>query len=214
MKIRRLVRIGLACLLFACLLGLFPIISIYRFAAPYEYTDISSIPAKRVAIVFGAGVKPDHTLSPMLADRVDGAIALYRVGKIKHLLLTGDNSTSHHDEPTAMRAYALAHGVPASAITLDYAGFDTHDSCYRARTIFGVAEAALVTQSYHQPRALYLCRGLGIDAVGYSLPDFSKYPTKRIIYTTREYVADIKAWWQLRVTHATPKFLGRPELIQ
>jgi len=173
----------------------------------FTYYRVGDVPAAPVGIVFGALVNPDHTLSPILQDRVDGGIALYQAGKVSHLLMTGDNSSTHYDEVTAMADYAQAHGVPASAITLDYAGFDTHDSCYRAGAIFGVKKAVLVTQKYHLPRALYLCRSMGMDATGLALDDFSKWPDLRFNYTSREYAADFKALWQVSL-HSKPKYLG------
>jgi vancomycin permeability regulator SanA len=127
-------------------------------------SDPADVSHHQVALVLGAGLTRSGTPTPFLADRLDAAIRLYRMGKVDGLLMSGDNHTASHDEPTAMRTYAIAHGVPAAAITLDYAGFDTYDSCYRARHIFGVQSAVVVTQSYHAPRAVYLCRSVGVNA--------------------------------------------------
>jgi len=127
---------------------------------------IETVPSRPVAIVFGARVYPNGRLSAMLSDRVATGVALYKAGKVKALLMTGDNSTVEYDEPTAMKQAAIAMGVPDEAVVLDYAGRRTYDSCYRARSIFQVSDAILVTQAFHLDRALMLCNGLGVSAVG------------------------------------------------
>ncbi len=132
---------------------------------PLTYSA-ESVPPRQVGIVFGARVYGNGRPSAMLADRVAAGADLYHRGRVQVLLMTGDNSSLDYNEPQAMRAYALELGVPDEAIVLDYAGRRTYDSCYRARDIFGVAEAVLVTQNFHLDRALLICRGLGIDAVG------------------------------------------------
>ncbi|NJM07952.1 DUF218 domain-containing protein [Candidatus Gracilibacteria bacterium] len=172
-------------------------------------------PTAPVALVFGAGVRADGRLSRILADRVDAAIALYRSGRVQKLLMSGDNSRPEYDEVTAMRRYAVERGVPPGDITLDYAGFRTYDSCYRARTIFGVDRAVLVTQQYHLPRAVYTCRALGVDALGVGTPDWQSYPTALIArYSLREAVATVVALWQVHITRPLPTFLGPFEGIE
>lgn len=193
-----------------CVLTAFIIIYINHYSHPYEYSDKKNIPAKRVGIVFGALVYSNHSLSPILKDRVDGAIELYNLHRIKKILMSGDNGRAAYDEVTAMKDYAVKHNIPSADIILDYAGFSTYDSCYRAHKIFELNEAVLITQRYHLARAIYTCRKLGINAVGLSLPDFELYPDLRIPYSIREYGADLKAWLQLNITHPNPKFLGDP----
>lgn len=127
---------------------------------------LEDVPQRPVAIIFGAWVTPRGRPSAMLADRVRIGASLYAAGKVDALLLTGDNHTASYNEPEAMRQYALELGVPDSALVLDYAGFRTYDSCYRAHAIFGVEQAVLITQAFHLDRALLTCNGLGIDAVG------------------------------------------------
>lgn len=166
-------------------------------------------PPARVAIIFGAGVRPDGRPSRMLADRVDAAIALYQAGRVQKLLMTGDNSRADYDEVSAMRRYAVGRGVPERDITLDYAGFRTYDSCYRARAIFGVREAILVTQRYHLPRAVYTCQALGVAASGVGTPDWEAYPAPAILrYTLREALATANALWDVHVSRPAPAFLG------
>jgi vancomycin permeability regulator SanA len=180
-----------------------------------RYRDPTVTPAEPVAIVFGAGVGSDGTLSPMLADRVRAAAQLYQTGTIKKILMTGDNSRADYDEVSAMRHAAITDGVAASDITLDYAGFSTYESCYRAHAIFGVTRAVLITQGYHLPRALYICQHLGLDVEGLGTPDWENYPLQIMgPYSAREGLAILKALWQIHVTHPLPTFLGRFEGIR
>ena len=174
-----------------------------------RYTGTTSIPSKPVAVVFGAGVYSDGTPSPMLADRINGAVDLYRQKKIRKLLMTGDNSTQDYDEVSTMKRYAIAQGIPEKDITLDYAGFSTYESCYRAKAIFGVTQAVLVTQRYHLPRAVYTCQQLGINAVGLGTSDWETYGTPVMVpYTLREVLSTLKAVWQVKIAHPQPTFLG------
>jgi vancomycin permeability regulator SanA len=174
-----------------------------------RYDDLANVPSAPVAIVFGAGVTPDGQLSPMLVDRVNAAVALYRSGRVQKILMTGDNSRVDYDEVTAMRRYAVSQGLPVRDITLDYAGFRTYDSCYRARAIFGVTHAILVTQRYHLPRAVYTCQQLGVNAVGVGMPDWGLYRRSLVaVYTLREALATVAALWDLHVAHPLPRFLG------
>lgn len=180
-----------------------------------RYRDPAGAPAVPVAIVFGAGVGSDGTLSPMLADRVRAAAQLYQAGTIQKILMTGDNSRADYDEVSAMRRAAIARGVAAGDITLDYAGFSTYESCYRARAIFGVTRAVLVTQSYHLPRALYTCQHLGLDVEGLGTPDWENYPLQIMgPYSAREGLAILKALWQIHITRPLPTFLGPFEGIR
>lgn len=129
------------------------------------------VPYEDVAIVFGAGLSADGTPSPMLADRVESAVELYQHGRIHQLLMTGDNSMISYNEVVAMKKFAHDLGVPTQDITLDYAGFSTYESCYRAHQVFDVHRAVVITQNYHLPRAVYTCRQLGVNAVGLGTPD-------------------------------------------
>lgn len=132
--------------------------------------DVDSVPPHDVTIVFGAQVLPSGQPSAYLRARLDVAAALYSSGRTKVILVSGDNRTRYYDEPGAMKKYLVrVKGIPASKIVPDRAGFDTYDTCVRARRIFGVHSAILVTQEYHELRALATCRMTGLDAVG--VPD-------------------------------------------
>jgi vancomycin permeability regulator SanA len=145
----------------------------------------------------------------MLADRIRAAVELYKNGQVGKLLMTGDNSSVDYDEVTAMRRYAIERGVPAGDIVLDYAGLRTYDSCYRARTIFGVSRAVLVTQSFHLPRAVYTCRALGVDAIGLGTADWGIYSSRLMRrYAMREAIATLNALLEVHLIHPRPRFIG------
>ncbi len=159
-----------------------------------------------VAIVLGAKVLENQRLSDMLADRVNTGIELYKKGKVKKLLLTGDHGQTAYDEVNSMRKYALERGVPAEDIFMDHAGFNTYDSMCRARDVFEVKQAVIVTQDFHLARSVYTARALGIDASGVSA-DRHIYAGV-VLNEAREALARIKAFIQLTITHPKPKFLG------
>lgn len=190
--------------------------------APYRSSVAEEVPAfseadaqrLRVVVVFGAGIRGDHP-TPMLAQRIEGAVTLYKLGRVRKLLMTGDNSRADYDEVTVMQRYAEALGVPPRDITLDYAGFSTYESCYRLRPIFGVERAVLVTQSFHLPRAIYTCRALGVEVVGLGVPDWGRYADVLIArYTLREALATGKALIDVHFTRPLPTFLGSYEGIK
>lgn len=173
------------------------------------YERVQDVPDRPVALVLGAEVYPDGRLSAVLRDRVDASIALYRVGKVQRLLFSGDNRFAHYNEPQRMFEYAVAQGVPAEVIVLDYAGRRTYDSCYRAGVIFGLEGAVVVTQAFHLDRALFLCERLGLDVVGLA-SDRQVYPRRlRAWWQVREVLATLLAWWDVGVAHPIP-VLGDP----
>ena len=178
-------------------------------------TSMTEIPAEappRVALVFGAGVSGDGTPSAILEDRVITAVELYRAGRVKKLLMSGDNRFENYNEPAAMKQTALKLGVPESAIVEDFAGRRTFDSCYRAREIFGVERAVLVTQQFHLSRALYLCQNVGIDSYGISA-DRRLYPeSEKNWWVLRENIATVGAWFNLNFAVSKP-ILGDKEPI-
>ncbi len=176
------------------------------------YYTVEDSPSKPVAIVFGAGLWRDGSPTPVLRDRVVTAAELYFAGKVEKLLLSGDNSEIYYNEPGAMRAYALELGVPEQDLVLDYAGRRTYDTCYRARDIFGVRQAILVTQSFHLPRALYTCEALEIDAVGVAADQRIYRPESLAYWNLREVPATLVALWEVHVSRPLP-ILGKPEPI-
>ena len=166
---------------------------LYRFQAPED------APTYPVAIVFGAGVWEDGTPTPMLADRVRAGILLYKYGKVERLLMSGDNRVPEYNEVGAMRQFAIDRGVPSTAIAVDRLGLNTYATCDRARREFGIDRVILVTQDYHLPRAVYICRRLGVEAIGVGVRDWGVYRYRSMVeYSLREALATLKAWWQTR----------------
>jgi SanA protein len=177
------------------------------------YRTLEDAPSAPVAIVFGAGLTRDGSPMPVLADRVAAAVDLYKAGKVGKLLLTGDNRFPEYNEPEAMHRYALSLGVPEADLVNDYAGRRTYDSCYRARYIFNVRKAILVSQEFHLPRAIYLCDQLGVESVGVAA-DRRAYRTSSLLqWNLREWPACIFAILETRITHPQP-VLGPMEPLE
>jgi len=184
--------------------------SVWTYASSSHYrTDVAHAPATPVALVLGAGVwgsKP----TPFLAGRLDVAVQLYQQGKVKVVLVSGDNSRTDYDEPAVMRDYLAEHGVPVQKIVVDDAGFDTWDSCVRAKKIFGVERATVVSQTFHLPRAVALCRRAGIDAWGVGHDSSGIDEVKTDLGYGREVLATLKAMGDV-LTRSDPQFLGPKE---
>lgn len=172
-----------------------------------RHTSVHSIPEHRVAIVFGAGLYDGDKPTSYLRERVQTAVDLYRAKRVGKLLMTGDNRFVSYNEPEAMRKLAEKLGVPKGDIVLDYGGRSTYDSCYRARHIFQVTSATVVTQGYHLPRALMTCRGLGIDAIGVSALHAGRDFTAS--YIMREWLSTGKAVAELSFK-PQPAVMGPP----
>lgn len=175
------------------------------------YSETKEIPKNEVAVVLGAskylGVHEKY-INPYFKYRMEAAAELYHSGKVKHLLVSGDNHSKNYDEPTDMKNYLISLGVPCEAITLDYAGFRTYDSMIRAKEIFGITKFTIVSQEFHNQRALFICDQLGIDAVAYNAKDAYRGPAS----LTREYLAKSKAVLDF-IIGTSPKFLGCREYI-
>jgi SanA protein len=175
----------------------------------YQAADV---PAHRVAIVFGAGLWRNGDPTPVLADRVTMAADLYKAGKVEKILVSGDNRFIDYNEPEAMRQLAMSLGVPSEDIIRDYAGRRTYDTCYRAKAIFGVEKAILVTQTFHMTRAIYTCNHLGVESVGVA-SDLRIYRKSSVLYwNMRELVATSAALWDIHISHPLP-VLGDREPI-
>jgi len=163
-----------------------------------------SAPAEGIAIVFGAGLRRDGTPTPILRDRVQTAASLYFSGKVERLLMSGDGQMEGYNEPEAMRQFALSLGVPNEAITLDSAGSRTYDTCYRAKTVFGIKSALLVTQKFHLPRALFLCNALGLEALGVEANNRQFWRGSMLVWNVREQLATVGAFLDVYFSNPTP----------
>jgi vancomycin permeability regulator SanA len=207
MKQKKILRI---CILLLCVLFLAApfVISTYVKASTDEYLVADEAATKLGAdciLVLGAGLKPDGTPNHMLQDRLDKGIQMYQDGAAPKILLSGDNGQQEYDEVNAMKEYVLKAGIPSEDIFMDHAGFSTYESMYRARDIFLVKKAIIITQKYHQYRALYTARGLGIEGWGViSEPRTYSGQTYR---DAREILARDKDFLKM-IMQPEPTFLG------
>ena len=182
------------------------------FLASRKTFQKESVPIIRTAIVFGAGLRNDGSPTPILKDRVKTAVELYKTGKVEKLLLSGDNRFSNYNEPAAMATFARDLGVPQTDLVLDYAGQSTYDSCYRAKKVFQLNQAILVTQSFHLPRALFICNQLGIESIGVSASQHKYWTTSFLSWQIRELPASLAAILDVWIFKPIP-MLGDPEPI-
>ncbi len=179
-------------------------------AASGHIFTAEKVPPAPVALVLGAQVYADGTPSPFLAARLEIARRLLATGKVHAILVSGDHMRWEYNEPGVMFQWLLAHGVPTEKVVLDHAGFDTYDSCARANRVFGVRKAIVVTQMYHLPRAVALCRRLGVDASGVGDETMKQFHGPWLSGVTREHGAGVKAAYDV-VSGRNPVYLGRQE---
>jgi vancomycin permeability regulator SanA len=157
---------------------------------------VDSVPAQPVALVLGAEVYADGQPSRYLQARLDVAKQLYDAGKVRAILVSGDGNP-HYNETDGMRDYLIAAGVPAARVVGDPAGFDTYDSCVRARQVYGVTRAIVVSQTYHLPRALATCRATGLEAWGVGDTTAKSNQQMWNYGTLREFGANLKMVWDV-----------------
>ena len=205
-KRKALLIAGAALVLLGLILGLGPDLLIAasersRIVSPAEAADFGA----DCILVLGAGLLPDGSPSLMLSERIQTGVDLYEAGVAPKLLMSGDHSRSDHDEVNAMKDAALARGVPSADIFMDHAGFATYDSFYRAGAIFGVKRVVVVTQAYHLPRALWIARALGLEAVGVAC-DTRRY-AGQLYRDVREILARDKDFFKC-ILKPLPRYLG------
>jgi SanA protein len=167
---------------------------------------IATVPARDVAVVLGTSPTLRGNPNQFFVGRMDTAAELYRTGKVKHLLVSGDNGSRGYDEPTAMRDALMKRGVPEGAITLDYAGFRTLDTMARAHAVFGLTQCTVVTDDFHLARSIYLARAHGIDAIGCSSPRIPWEWSKKT--RMREIASRTAAWLDVWVLRTKPRYYG------
>lgn len=213
--LKLLFKVAVYLIVFLFTLGLLalitPRLATNLYARPRVF-KVTETPPERVAIVFGAGLWRDGTPSAVLRDRIATAAELYFSGKVEKILMSGDNRFLDYNEPASMQAFAIRLGIPSDDIVLDYAGRRTYDTCYRARDIFKVQSAILVTQAFHLPRALYICNALGLPAVGVPADQREYRRPVRLYWNLRESIATLVALWEVHVSRPQP-VLGEPEPI-
>jgi SanA protein len=168
-------------------------------------SSIADVPRTEVAIVPGALVRPDGKMSGMLGDRVEQAARLWHAGKVEKILVSGDHRSWNYDEPDTMREALVNRGVPPRDVFEDHAGLDTWQTMVRARSIFGIRHAVVVTQGFHMPRALFLADQAGISATGLT-SDLHEYGYQGYKSDAREVLSRVKAI--VDVTLDTPAMAG------
>ncbi len=160
------------------------------------------------AIVLGAGIRKDGTPTWMLEDRIIIGDKLYQENAVKKIIMSGDHGRKEHDEVNSMKNYAMKEGIPSDDIFMDHAGFETYDSIYRAKEIFGAKKVIIVTQKYHLYRALYIAKSIGLEAYGVDA-NLRFYSKKMFYWKFREHLARIKAFGKC-ISKPEPKYLGDP----
>ncbi|MFT5823016.1 MAG: SanA protein [Crocinitomix sp.] len=168
------------------------------------YTEVEEIPFREFALVLGAKKDGINGLNPYFKYRMDAAIALYRSNKVSKIIVSGDNHTDKYNETEDMAAYLLKAGIPANAIVKDYAGFRTLDSVVRAKKIFNCQNVTIVSQRFHNQRALFIANYYGLNAIAYCAKDVNS--TKNYTHI-REYFAKCLVIFDLYLFNRRPKFL-------
>lgn len=146
------------------------------------YADLESVPANDVGLVLGANKRSWGGINLYFANRIEAAVSLFKAGKIKHIIVSGDNHRKGYDEPTDMRDALIERGIPDSCITLDYAGFRTLDSMVRCKEVFGQEKVTVISQKFHNERAVFIAERYDIDAIAFNAKDVpSRYSLKTMV---------------------------------
>ncbi len=187
---------------------------VIQYSKKYIFTNIEDVPVKYTAIVPGAAVIGNRSVSFVLRDRIEGAMDLINNHTCTKFLVSGDHGTKEYDEVNASRKYVLQmHNVNENIIFMDHAGFSTYETMYRARDVFCVNDCCIVTQKFHVYRSVYIARKLGLNAVGYVAPELYKFSKKtHLSWNVREYFARIKAFFDV-LFNVKPTYLGEQILI-
>ena len=172
----------------------------------FDIDELDSLDHADCVLVLGARVYDNESLSPILKDRVDCALAIYNAGKTDKLLFSGDHGQKDYDEVNAMMDYAVEKGVPKEDIFLDHAGFSTYESVYRARDVFLVSDVIIVTQKFHLSRAVYNAQALGLNVSGVN-SDPRVYANAKFD-ALRETLARVKDFFYVNIFVPEPKYLG------
>ena len=176
------------------------------------FSELAVLPHHRVGIVLGCAPTSGMGHNPFFDGRIVTAANLYKAHKVDRLLVSGDNGLAGYDEPTAMEQALIAKGVPPEHITKDFAGFHTLDSMVRARQVFGLTDATIVTDDFHMARSIYFAEGAGIQVDGFPCSEATNPLTRSTGF--REVIARGQAVLDQEILHKVPKFLGKQESIR
>ena len=170
------------------------------------YSNINTIPPNRVGLVLGTSNRiTNGSSNPYYTYRIDATVALYKAGKIKFILVSGDNGSIYYNEPNTIKKDLIKAGIPEEVIFLDYAGFRTLDSMVRAKFIFGLDKVTVISQKFHNERAIYIANQKGLKAIGFNAKDLST--TQGFKVHLREYLARVKVFIDM-ILNTQPKFYG------
>ncbi|TVZ16768.1 vancomycin high temperature exclusion protein [Maribacter sp. MAR_2009_72] len=172
------------------------------------FFDVQQIPTNRVGLILGTSSRlTDGSPNPYYTHRINATVALYQANKIKFVLVSGDNGTIYYNEPDTIKKDLIKAGIPEKVIFLDYAGFRTLDSMVRAKFIFGLKKVTVISQQFHNERAIYIAQQKGLDAIGFNAKDLST--SQGIKVQVREYLARVKVFIDA-LLNTQPKFYGEP----
>lgn len=182
--------------------------SVYYESVDFITDNLNELPKTKTCLLLGTSrTSKNGNMNAFFFNRIDACVQLYESGKIEFILISGDNGTVEYNEPEDMKKELIARGIPSDKIFLDHAGFDTYDSVIRANKVFGQNSFIVVSQKFHNQRAVYIARRFGMDAYGYNAGEVKKmggFKTK-----VREYFACVKAYFEVKL-NVSPKFLGDP----
>ena len=180
--------------------------AIERYSSDLTYSNIDEIPKNKVGLVLGTASRlVEGGVNPYYAHRIEATISLFKAGKIDFVLVSGDNGTIYYNEPTTIKKDLVAGGIPEDKIFLDYAGFRTLDSVVRAKEVFGLTRVTVISQEFHNERAIYLANRKGLDAIGFNAQDISGNEALKVHF--REYFARVKVFVDLAL-NIQPRFYG------
>lgn len=175
-------------------------------AKPFVFDQVDDVPQVNVGLLLGASRLTANGYENFYFNyRINAALELFHAGKIKYIIVSGDNSRKTYDEPTDMKNALISGGVPDSVIYLDYAGFRTFDSAIRSKEIFGQTKITVISQKFHNERAVFIARNNGIEAYGYNAQDLHGRFAKGT--NRREFFAKAKVFLDMLIDRE-PKFLG------
>ena len=212
-SLRLWVPLGAVFTILLVILILYCNIRINKVANPYIYHDTADCPKFKIGLLLGTSKyvsngKPNQ----YFINRIDAAVKLYKAGRIKYIIVSGDNSSLSYNEPMRMKKELIKRGIPAEVIYIDYAGFRTLDSVIRAKAIFGQNTFFIISQEFHNKRAVYIARKNGIYAYGFNAEDVKLY--QGFFTRVREIFARVKVFIDLYVSHEQPKYLGEKVIIK
>ncbi len=210
--IKKIIKQFIVIVLIGFLVVVFSSLKVSNASKESLFDDVSKIPSNRVGLVLGTSkfVKGGR-LNQYFENRINAAVQLYEAGKIDYIIVSGDNSTKYYNEPKVMKAELIKRNVPAEVIYLDFAGFRTLDSVVRCYEIFGQDSFTVISQKFHNKRAVFIAKEKGYEVIAFNAKDVSSYYGFRT--RVREMLARVKVIIDVYVINKKPKFLGEKIII-